>query len=85
MSYPARMISRTRTAVSGKNILRLSNGQIRRYHQAGNKPVFHWEVCLSVRVVDTSECHSLFQDPQDLESQLSEDEIAIRYALALCP
>ena len=52
MSYPARMILRTRTsAVSGKNILRLSNGQMRRYHQAGDKPVFHWEVCLSMQVV----------------------------------
>lgn len=61
MSYPARMILRTRTgAVAGKDILRLSNGQVRRYHQTGNKPVFHWE------------------DPLDMESQLSEDEIAIR-------
>lgn len=61
MSYPARMILRTRTGgVGGRSILRLSNGQMRRYHQAGNKPVFHWE------------------DPLDLESQLSEDEIAIR-------
>ncbi|KAN0126236.1 acyl-CoA dehydrogenase domain containing protein [Lactarius tabidus] len=61
MSYPARMILRTRTGgAAGKSILRLSNGQMRRYHQAGNKPVFHWE------------------DPLDIESQLSEDEIAIR-------
>ncbi|KAH9174948.1 hypothetical protein EDB89DRAFT_424275 [Lactarius sanguifluus] len=61
MSYPARMILRTRTgAVKGKGILTLSNVQVRRYHKTGDKPVFHWE------------------DPLDIESQLSEDEIAIR-------
>jgi hypothetical protein len=54
MSYPARMILRTRTGgAAGKSILRLSNGQMRRYHQAGNKPVFHWEVCMSMQVVAT--------------------------------
>ncbi|KAH9021226.1 acyl-CoA dehydrogenase/oxidase [Lactarius hengduanensis] len=61
MSYPARMILRTRTgAVKGKGILTLSNVQVRRYHKTGDKPIFHWE------------------DPLDIESQLSEDEIAIR-------
>ncbi|KAH9050967.1 glutaryl-CoA dehydrogenase [Lactarius deliciosus] len=61
MSYPARMILRTRTGVvKGKGILSLSNVQVRRYHKTGDKPVFHWE------------------DPLDIESQLSEDEIAIR-------
>ncbi|KAI9465274.1 acyl-CoA dehydrogenase domain-containing protein [Lactarius psammicola] len=55
------MILRTRTgAVASRNILSLSNGQVRRYHPTGDKPVFHWE------------------DPLDIESQLSEDEIAIR-------
>ncbi|KAF8270510.1 acyl-CoA dehydrogenase domain-containing protein [Lactarius quietus] len=61
MYHPARMIWRTRTgAVEGRNCLSLSSGQVRRYHQTGDKPVFHWE------------------DPLDIESQLSEDEIAIR-------
>lgn len=55
------MILRTRaSAVAGKNTTILSTGQVRRYHQTGAKPVFHWE------------------DPLDVESQLSEDEIAIR-------
>ncbi|KAH9067628.1 acyl-CoA dehydrogenase/oxidase [Lactarius vividus] len=61
MSYPVRMILRTRTgAAKGKGFMTLSNVQVRRYHKTGDKPVFHWE------------------DPLDIESQLSEDEIAIR-------
>lgn len=56
MSYPVRMILRTRTgAVARKAFLSLSNGQVpvRRYHQTGDKPVFHWEVGLHVQVVAT--------------------------------
>lgn len=54
MSYPARMILRSRTgAVTGKNILSLSNLQVKRYHHTGDKPVFHWEVGLSLHVVAT--------------------------------
>lgn len=54
MSYLARMILKTRAgAVAGKNILDLSNGQVRRYHHTGDKSVFHWEVSLCMQVAAT--------------------------------
>jgi len=83
MTSPARVLLRSR--ILHRNIDRVLSGQVRHLHGNAAKPVFHWEV--SPTATPRRSCwfpnnqSPYFQDPLDLESQISAEEIAIRYAL----
>jgi len=77
-----------RSCNTRRNIHRVLSGQVRCLHPTTEKPVFRWEVSppavsLPQLFVIPKADHPHFQDPLDIESQLSAEEIAIRYAYIL--
>lgn len=65
-----------------RNLSRVFSTPLRHLHEPVEKHVFHWEVSSSSesppQAVEFQLLH--FQDPLELESQLSGEEIAIRCA-----